>query len=75
LAWWLFAKLGFSVGFCGFANVPLVRLVKIDFKKSAVGKKLKTLGWLEFRLTSWLLAIWSICFWSPIKLLCLCFNL
>jgi len=32
-----FAKLGFSVGLCGFANVPFVRWQNFNF--CAVGKK------------------------------------
>ena len=65
------------VGLCVGAkpNVPLVRLPKIVFKKCGAAKKnKKTLGRLECRITRCPVSIWSVCFWSPVKMVCLCFN-
>jgi len=55
-------------------NVPLVRLAKIVFKKVRWQKNKKHWGRLECRLTRCPVAIWSVCFGLPVKMVCLCFN-
>jgi len=56
------------------ANVPNVRLVKIELKKMCGGenKKYRRVG-NECRLTCCPFDIWSVC-WSPVKMVCLCFK-
>ena len=53
------------------ANVPNVRLAKIELKKMCGGenKKYRRVG-NECRLTRCSLEIWSVC-WSPVKMVCL----
>ena len=65
---------GSALCFGAKPNVPLVRLAKIVFKKVRWGKKIKTSGRLECRITLCPVAIWSVCFWSLVKIVCLCFN-
>ncbi len=55
-------------------NVPFVRLAEIELKKMCGGenKKYRRVG-NECRLTRCSFEIWSVC-WSPVKMVCLCFN-
>jgi hypothetical protein len=50
------------------ANVPLVRLAKIELKKMCVGKyeKYRRVG-KECRLSCCPVEIWTLC-WSPVKI-------
>ena len=50
-------------------NVPLVRWAKIELKKMCGGenKKYRRVG-NECRLTRCPFAIWSVCLWSPVKM-------
>jgi hypothetical protein len=52
------------------ANVPNVRLAKIELKKMCGGenKKYRRVG-NECRLTRCSFEIWSVC-WSPVKMVC-----
>jgi hypothetical protein len=76
--WQKSGSFGFAEGsaLCDGAkpNVPLVRLAKIVFKKVRWKKNKKTLGRLECRITRCPVSIWSVCFWSPVKMVCFCFN-
>ena len=56
------------------ANVPNVRLDKIELKKMCVGenKKYRRVG-NKCRLTRCPFEIWSVC-WSPVKMVCFCIN-
>jgi hypothetical protein len=51
------------------ANVPNVRLAKIELKKMCGGenKKYRRVG-NECRLSCCPVAIWSLCRWSPVKI-------
>ena len=68
-----FAKLGFSVGLCGFANVPFVRWQNFNF--CAVGKKIKHEGsGNECRLTRCPFVVSFLCLWSPVKMVYFLFK-
>jgi hypothetical protein len=56
------------------ANVPNVRLAKIELKKMCGwgNKKYRRVG-NECRITRCPFEIWSVC-WSPVKMVYLCFN-
>jgi hypothetical protein len=56
------------------ANVPNVRLAKIELKKMCGGenKKYRRVG-NECRLTRCPFEIWSVC-WSPVKMVCFSIN-
>jgi len=56
------------------ANVPFASRHKIELKKMCGGenKKYRRVG-NECRLTRCPFEIWSVC-WSPVKMVCLCFN-
>ena len=46
-----------------------------NYDKAISSKKnKKTLGRLECRITRCPVSIWSVCFWSPVKMVCFCFN-
>jgi hypothetical protein len=68
-----FGSFAFAEGLalCGeaIANVPNVRLAKIEFKKMCGGenKKYRRVG-NECRLSCCPIAIWSVCRLSPVKL-------
>jgi len=56
------------------ANVPFVRLAKIELKKMCCGenKKYRRVG-NECRLTRCPFEIWSVC-WSLVEMVCFCVN-
>ncbi|MCX6319711.1 MAG: hypothetical protein NTW29_20700 [Bacteroidetes bacterium] len=56
------------------ANVPFVRLAKIELKKMCGGenKKYRRVG-NECRLTRCPFEIWSVC-WSLVEMVCFCVN-
>ena len=55
------------------ANVPFAGRHKIELKKMCGGenKKYRSVG-NECRLTRCRFAIWSVCLWAPVKMVCLC---
>jgi hypothetical protein len=63
-----------ALAFCVGAKAN-VRLAKIELKKMCGGenKKYRRVG-KECRLTRCTFEIWSVCFWSPVKMVFLCFN-
>jgi hypothetical protein len=77
LCGWRFGSFAFAeaLALCvgAKANVPNVRLVKIELKKMCGGenKKYRRVG-NECRLTRCSFEIWTVC-WSPVKMVCLCF--
>jgi len=73
MALWLLPK-GLACAVGAKANVPFVRLAKIEFKKMCGGenKKYRRVG-KECRLTRCPFEIWSVC-WSLVEMVCFCVN-